>query len=87
MYRRVHCKSCSQYQLCRIPGPTLLTCQSLSNFFVDDDINLNPPISRSPEHVVQPVLLIARRGSSEIELRAQPPIENINALSGLCMQC
>ena len=54
-----------------INGPgRRLTCQSLSNLLVDDDMHLDTPIGRSSQHVVQSVLLIARRGSSKVKLRA-----------------
>lgn len=64
-----------------VPG-VRLTGQSLRDLLVDNDPDLNAPLGGSLEHVVQPVLLIASGRSAKIQLRAQPPVQNIDALAG-----
>ena len=61
-----------------------LTRQSCLDLLVDDDANLDAPFGCSLEHLIKTVLLIASRRSAQVELRTQPPIENVDTLLGLC---
>ena len=62
----------------------LLTGQGLGDLLVDNDVDLDAPLGSGAEHVIQAVLFIARRRSSEVELGAQPPVEDVDALPSLC---
>ena len=61
-----------------------LTRQSCLDLLVDDDANFDAPFGGSLEHLIKTVLLITSRRSAQIELRTQPPIENVDTLLGLC---
>lgn len=63
---------------------SLLTGQGLGDLFVDNDVDLDAPFGSGAEHVIQTVLLIAGRRPSEVELGAQPPVEDVDALPSLC---
>lgn len=52
------------------------------NFFVHNNIDLDSTFGGGLKHSIKAVLLVARRGPTKIQLRAQPPIEDIYALLG-----
>lgn len=54
------------------------------NFLVNDDVNLDTTLGGSLEHVVKAVFLILGRRTTEVQLRAQPPVQNKDALTSLC---
>jgi hypothetical protein len=60
-----------------------LTCQGSLDFLVDNYVDLDATLGRSLEHVVKPVLLIRRRRPAEVNLRTQPPVQDVDALLGL----
>ena len=61
-----------------------LTRQSRPDLLIDDDADLDTPVGGGLEHIVKAILLIAGRGPAQVELGAQPPIEDVDALPGLC---
>lgn len=64
-------------------GVIRLTGQSLGNLLVDNDMNLDTPLSSSMQHPVQTVLRILHRRTPQEQLRAQPPIQDIDGLASL----
>lgn len=64
-----------------------LTGQGLGDLLVDDDIHVHTALSGGTKHVVKTVLLIASRRPTQIKLRAQPPVENVDAVPRLCSYC
>jgi hypothetical protein len=48
----------------------VLTSQRLRNLLVDDDIDIYASLGSSSQHVVEAILLIARRWPSKIQLWA-----------------
>ena len=62
----------------------ILERQSCLDLLIDDDSNFDAPFGGGFEHLIKTVLLITSRRSAQIELRTQPPIENVDTLLGLC---
>ena len=54
------------------------------DFLVHDDVNLDAAFGGSLEHSIETILLVTRRWSTKVKLRAQPPVEDIYALLRPC---
>lgn len=52
------------------------------DFLVHNNIDLDSTFGGGLKHSIEAILLVARRGPTKIQLRAQPPIENIDTLLG-----
>lgn len=61
-----------------------LTGQCLLDLLEYDNPDLHASFGGSLEHIVQTVLVVLRWRSAKVQLGGQPPIENVNALLGLC---
>lgn len=64
-------------------GLMILTGQRLWNLFVNDNVDAHTAFGSGPEHVIKAVLLISRGWSTQVQLWAQPPVEDVDALSCL----
>lgn len=62
-------------------GP--LTCQGGSDLLVHNDPHVDATIRGIEEHLVEAVPLIEGGRATQVELRAQPPVQNVDAL--LCV--
>lgn len=52
-----------------------LTCQGLSNFFVNNNVHFDSSLGSSIQHAVDAVLFVGRWRPTQIEFRAQPPFD------------
>lgn len=54
------------------------------NLLVHNNIDLDSTFGGSLKHSIKAILLVTRRGPTKIQLRTQPPIEDIYTLLGAC---
>lgn len=52
------------------------------DFLVYNDVHLDSTLGSRLKHGIKTILLVARRRPAKVQLRAQPPIENVDALLG-----
>lgn len=60
-----------------------LTRQGLGNLLVHNHADLHTALGCRLEHIVETVLLIARRRAAQVELGTQPPVEDVDGLASL----
>jgi hypothetical protein len=68
-------------------GMHKLTCQGLFDLLVHNDVDLDATFGGSFEHVIESILLISRGRPTEVELRSEPPVEDVDALPRFCGLC
>ena len=51
----------------------ILTCESLSDFLVDNDIDFNASLSCCLKHPIKTILLVPGGRSPKVQLRREPP--------------
>ena len=73
-YCRVNYRQRGLAKFVRVYVEGCLTGQSLCDLLVHNHSNFDAPLSGCPQHVIEAVLLIARRRPTKVELRAQPPV-------------
>jgi hypothetical protein len=54
------------------------------DLFVHYDVNLDSALGGSLKHDIETILLVTRWWTPKVELRTQPPVENIDALLRPC---
>lgn len=59
-----------------------LTRQGGLDLLVDDDLDDHAPLGGGLEEVIEAVLFVGGRRAAEIELRAEPPVEDVYTLAG-----
>ena len=57
--------------------------KSLRDLLVDDDINLDTAVRSIEQQLVESVALVLRGGSSQVKLRAEPPVEDPDGVAGV----
>lgn len=68
-----------------ITGLGWLTSQGLLDLLEDDDSDLDATLGGGLEHVVETVLVVLGGRAAEVQLGRQPPVEDVDALLGLCI--
>ena len=76
----VTCRTKSSSQYC-VPD-TILGC-SLVHLFVYDDVDLDATLSSREQHAIKSVLLVLCRRPSQVQLRAEPPVQDPDSVSGI----
>lgn len=51
--------------------------------FIYNDVDLDTPRSSSEKHPIKPILLVLRRRPSQVQLRAEPPVQDPDGVSGI----